>query len=908
MSFPASVAETIIDNTQKPVFWKNTARRYMDVNRSFLSFFGLADKSAVLGKTSEEAGLVAAPEKCCESDLRALDGSRVTDEVQTCLSHGEERRVVVNKSPIYEDGRITGLYGTFTDVTLETRQRREIEKLNAELKLHVADFSILMDSTRVSIVKMRLDYDLSITWANDAMFRGIGWTKEEYKERFAYKMRAYFRGSEAELAKLEDAMNRALASGEQRFEVFLRAPSKDGGIWIKGVGTFTDYQDGRPSSLFGVYTDVTDVVETQRKLERAELLASENGLLQQLIDNVPTGISVFKCKPGEPGLLRANHYLSDHFGLPVEIAGVKTRGQLLDYVHPDDLKHCRVDMDLLFEQGMPLENLCRFFDPRSGRYVWTIVRGTIVRAADGTDTAYFSYTNIDSLKKTEAELRENRRIYAKAVETAKLVIWQYDIKNHRVIMSDDQFTKYDYAKFGLQRISENVPQSMVPYIEDGDLPAFLEMYRQVELGHDASCEVWYKHVQGQEPRCMRISYSVELDEQGRPARAIGMGQNITAEKKAEERYQRETEAMKNNKDYGMIAKGHDNLTKNIVIIDVPMSPKAYVTAPGTSYDESCRIIIDGACVTEEDRRAVAAATSREGLLRRYQQGETHTSVRYRRRSADGSFSWALMEMNTFMMPDTGDVACFSYTYDVTEKVLNEEVMSLVADAVFDYIGIIYADSGTFEYLKKSPKIKFPEIRTKTSYKECHDYVRANFVREDELEQFDSATSLAEILPGLEKNGRHSATYMRTEEDRLFCKQLDYAWLDRDARHILVMRTDVTASWERDQKQLHAIEAAKLEADKANEAKSSFLASMSHDLRTPLNGVLGFTEVALRETDPALRQNYLSKIQSSGRLLLDLVNDTLELSRIESGKMTLTPRAVAGREFWVSIVTSLRPSA
>ena len=64
----------------------------------------------------------------------------------------------------------------------------------------------------------------------------------------------------------------------------------------------------------------------------------------------------------------------------------------------------------------------------------------------------------------------------------------------------------------------------------------------------------------------------------------------------------------------------------------------------------------------------------------------------------------------------------------------------------------------------------------------------------------------------------------------------------------------------------------------------------HDLRTPLNGVLAFTSFALRENDSAKKQEYLEKIQLSGRLLMDLVDDTLELSRIESGKMALEAEA------------------
>ena len=83
---------------------------------------------------------------------------------------------------------------------------------------------------------------------------------------------------------------------------------------------------------------------------------------------------------------------------------------------------------------------------------------------------------------------------------------------------------------------------------------------------------------------------------------------------------------------------------------------------------------------------------------------------------------------------------------------------------------------------------------------------------------------------------------------------------------------------------------------------------AHDLRTPLNGILGFTGIALAENDPARKQDYLKKISLSGELLLSLVNDTLDLSRIESGKMTLEPEAFDGRELAEALLAAVNPSA
>ncbi len=127
--------------------------------------------------------------------------------------------------------------------------------------------------------------------------------------------------------------------------------------------------------------------------------------------------------------------------------------------------------------------------------------------------------------------------------------------------------------------------------------------------------------------------------------------------------------------------------------------------------------------------------------------------------------------------------------------------------------------------------------------------------------------------------------------------------------LLLSVIGILFAWFHRKNQLYSkLQATKLEAEQANDAKSSFLSSMSHDIRTPLNGIIGFTEVALNENDPEKKQTYLKKIKSSGELLLDLVNDILDLSRIESGKLVLEQEAVDSHQVIEKVVTALQPSA
>ena len=148
--------------------------------------------------------------------------------------------------------------------------------------------------------------------------------------------------------------------------------------------------------------------------------------------------------------------------------------------------------------------------------------------------------------------------------------------------------------------------------------------------------------------------------------------------------------------------------------------------------------------------------------------------------------------------------------------------------------------------------------------------------------------LEEIQVHEQREGDFKYVHLKTGEKRWFHNIAMGSEVNGKKKYILVM-SDRTSDWKMNQALSEAVRAA----ETANKAKSTFLSNMSHDIRTPMNAIIGFTTLAVSNIEDKKRvQDYLGKILSSSNHLLSLINDILDMSRIESGKIHLEETEVS----------------
>ena len=281
----------------------------------------------------------------------------------------------------------------------------------------------------------------------------------------------------------------------------------------------------------------------------------------------------------------------------------------------------------------------------------------------------------------------------------------------------------------------------------------------------------------------------------------------------------------------------------------------------------------------------------ERLMDRFYKGAPPaTFVAYCRRES-GRQCFVHFTRSVAHAPTSGDLILFGteteYNDEKVSEVLNKKVLAQQYDMV-TYI----VDNNYSVVIGDASKIVrgsiFPERRSGLYTDYIHDQVLpAASASAHNIKELEAALSTDAIAENLEHNDSYTINVTCEIDGATYYKRFVYYVIDREARFFLLLKSDVTDVLRHEREQNEMLALALKEAEHANVAKTAFLSNMSHEIRTPMNAIIGLNSIALKDqTLSEQTKNYLTKIGESAGHLLNLINDILDMSRIESGRMTL----------------------
>lgn len=127
MEMTVELFNSIINTAQDCVFWKDKDRRFVGVNQAFLDFYGFESADILIGKNDEDMGWHSDPEPFKQDELDVLAGKSTYKVQGKCVIRGEERDIVASKQPLYDNGKIVGLVGSFSDITDVVRRKNGLD-------------------------------------------------------------------------------------------------------------------------------------------------------------------------------------------------------------------------------------------------------------------------------------------------------------------------------------------------------------------------------------------------------------------------------------------------------------------------------------------------------------------------------------------------------------------------------------------------------------------------------------------------------------------------------------------------------------------------------------------------------------------------------------------------------------
>ena len=359
----------------------------------------------------------------------------------------------------------------------------------------------------------------------------------------------------------------------------------------------------------------------------------------------------------------------------------------------------------------------------------------------------------------------------------------------------------------------------------------------------------------------------------------------------------------------MLVAGHCNITRNRMIEVIDYTDSDLLHTYGLERTGFfCGLA--GLVVDDNEKRQFGEVYFNEASIEAYRHGATELSGDYFiRLPREDHGRYARFVVKLVETPDTGDITGVLSVTDITEETISKRILNRLSFSNYETVLKVDLLNDHYEVIVGKILINESSVTSGNQgcYSICLDYMLKNVLIKN-LAQTAEMMSPEYMMGRLNTTGAYTFSYgIQNQAGNILAKSMTVSSVDLRLKRICLAITDVTDILAAERQSQMKLEKALALAGEANLAKSDFLSSMSHDIRTPMNAIMGMTTVALAQIDNQEKvQDCLKKIELSSRHLLSLINDILDMSKIERSQISLNRTEISLPELVSQVSAIIQP--
>ena len=635
--------------------------------------------------------------------------------------------------------------------------------------------------------------------------------------------------------------------------------------------------------------DVTDEVRTRKEKERLE------EYFETVVKNLPGGIAVVHYEPDGSMI---PEFLSDGFAaltdMPLDKAWELYKEDAMVGVHPEDRDYVNKRMNDYIKSGDSHCEIVYRLKKGKDSYVWVKNNLTLIQNEGGERRVYAVYHDVTREREEQERLRKKYQdliiSHYRTPDPNALIMGHCNITQNRILEIIDRTGSNLLETFGTVREEFFMGLSSL-VVDEQEREEFLgiylnrpslEAFRRGDTQRRLKCFVKLPHEE--RGRYVLINMNLVATPDSKDVTGILTVSDITGQTISDRIL------------HQLSVTGYD------YVLDVDLSMDSCTLV--SSNEGASRVPSQQGRYTEWiDSMIRDSVVGQDAQLYRESLNPEKVSEKLGR---EGAYAFSFS-----MVDDSGDIRIKNMTVFATDLRLGRVCLARtdITESVRQQQGLLYMIAYTFDlagFVDLSSGGRLTMYTRDTVLKNLPPFIMENYdeaimrflgshdsedAKRDVRELFRTKTMLKNLR---EKPSGYDFLFSYKEDDgSLRYKQVNVLWGDANHRTICLVRADVTDMLASERQTKKILEDALALAEEANKAKSEFLSAMSHDIRTPMNAITGMTALAAAHLDDRERvADCLKKISVSSRHLLSLVNDILDMSKIESSKITLNRMSIS----------------